>query len=39
MVTKQSVPLSELKNYYSYAKQYYEPGKQNNILETYIINF
>ena len=33
------VPLTELRNYYSYAKQYYEPGKQNNILETYIVNF
>ena len=34
---KTTVPINNLKNYYSYAKQYYEPGKQNNILETYII--
>ena len=31
------VPITELKNYYSYAKQWYEPGKQHNILETYLI--
>ncbi len=32
-----NVPINELKNYYSYAKQWYEPGKQHNILETYLI--
>ena len=34
-----TVPFNELKNYYSNVKQYYEPGKQNNILETYLISF
>jgi len=35
----EEVPYSTLKNYYSNVKQYYEPGKQNNILETYLISF
>ncbi len=37
-LTFEEVPYSTLKNYYSNVKQYYEPGKQNNILETYLIS-
>ena len=38
MYITEKVPISNLRNYYGNPEQLYEPGKQYNILETYLIS-